>query len=283
MLVFPPLFSLIVYNMAGLRPEPYAQGVFIVVMFAVHMIGFSLAFVCVAAQRSFPQASLMANSIYTFFGLTSGLLVQLESVPIWLAWIKSISFLNFSFRTLAAIEFRDRSWPCPAPAGSPACSVYDGNAQLVRLGVDRDVTFPAIALGVNFVVLVVLAVLVLALRPRVAARLHAALLPLRTAAKDDEPPAEVAVPVASDDGEAETLQRAESQRFRAFTPTAVSLRGVGLVLRPRRRMPCAGAAEAPKVVLASIDLEFAPTTGRAPVTVKGESGKPETLPLYAAV
>lgn len=34
--------------------------------------------------------------------------------------------------------------------------------------------------------------------------------------------------------------------------------------------------------LCSVDLEFAPTAGRAPVTVKGESGKPETLPLYTA-
>ena len=34
--------------------------------------------------------------------------------------------------------------------------------------------------------------------------------------------------------------------------------------------------------LCSIDLEFAPTAGRAPLTVKGESGKPETLPLYTA-
>ena len=260
MLVFPTLFSLIVYNMAGLRPEAYAQGVFIVVMFAVHMIGFSLAFVCVAAQRSFPQASLMANSIYTFFGLTSGLLVQLESVPVWLAWIKSISFLNFSFRTLAAVEFRDRAWPCPA--GAPSCSVYDGNEQLVRLGVERDVTFPAVALGVNFVVLVVMTILILALRPRIAARLQAALLPLRAGgdAAEDAPlaAAEVAIAIEEDTGEAATLQRAESLRFRAFTPTAVSLRNVGLVLRPRRRMPCSGVAEAPKVILSRIDLEFAP-------------------------
>ena len=284
MLVFPTLFSLIVYNMAGLRPEAYAQGVFIVVMFAVHMIGFSLAFVCVAAQRSFPQASLMANSIYTFFGLTSGLLVQLESVPVWLAWIKSISFLNFSFRTLAAIEFRDRAWPCPA--GAPSCSVYDGNAQLVRLGVERSVTFPAVALGVNFVVLVVMTILILALRPRIAARLHAALLPLRAGgdATEDATPAaaaEVAIAVEEDGGEAATLQRAESLRFRAFTPTAVSLRDVGLVLRPRRRMPCSGAAEAPKVILSRIDLEFAPGQLTGVMGASG-SGKSSLLNALAA-
>lgn len=34
--------------------------------------------------------------------------------------------------------------------------------------------------------------------------------------------------------------------------------------------------------LCTIDLEFSPNTGRAPVTVKGETGKPETLPLYTA-
>jgi hypothetical protein len=34
--------------------------------------------------------------------------------------------------------------------------------------------------------------------------------------------------------------------------------------------------------LCTVDLEFAAAPGRAPVTVKGESGKPETLPLFSA-
>ena len=293
MLVFPTLFSLIVYNMAGLRPEGYAQGVFIVVMFAVHMIGFSLALVCVAAQRSFPQASLMANSLYTFMGLTSGLLVQLESVPIWLAWIKSISFLNFSFRTLAAVEFRDRTWPCPAPSASPVCAAYDGNAQLARLGVDRDITFPFVALGVNFAVLVVMAILVLALRPRIATRLQAAMLPLRPGGEASEAAplpghsanGEVVVAVP-DESEAEpdaagTVPRAESLHFRAFTPTCVSLRNVGLVLRPRRRMPCSGAPESRKVILAHISLEFASSQFTGIMGASG-SGKSSLLNALAA-
>ena len=296
MLVFPTLFSLIVYNMAGLRPEGYAQGVFIVVMFAVHMIGFSLALVCVAAQRSFPQASLMANSLYTFMGLTSGLLVQLESVPIWLAWIKSISFLNFSFRTLAAVEFRDRTWPCPAPSQSPVCAAYDGNAQLARLGVDRDITFPFVALGVNFAVLVVMAVMVLALRPRIATRLQAAMLPLRPGGEAGEaPPPQLALPgpaangevvVAVPDEEADAgangdLPRADSLHFRAFTPTSVSLRDVGLVLRPRRRMPCSGAPEGSKVILAHISLEFASGQFTGVMGASG-SGKSSLLNALAA-
>ena len=289
MLVFPTLFSLIVYNITGLRPEPYAKGVFVVVMFSVHMVGFSLAFVCVAAQRSFAQASLMANSIYTFFGLTSGLLVQLDSIPVWLAWIKSISFLNFSFCTLVAVEFRDRSWPCPEPAGSPACAAYNGNAQLVRLGVDRDITFPAVALAVNFGIFVVMAVLVLSLRPRLAARLHAALLPLRGGDGDaKEEPAEAPrgalstdeVVVAVDDL-AEAAPPAEALPSRAFTPTFVTLRDVGLVLRLHRRLPCVPAVEAPKVILASLSLRFHPGTLTGVMGASG-SGKSSLLNAMAA-
>ena len=62
-----------------------------------------------------------------------------------------------------------------------------------------------------------------------------------------------------------------------------------MVRRPRQRMPRGADAALPQSFLqgllgplCSIDLEFAPTAGRAPVTVKGESGKPETLPLYTA-
>jgi ABC-type multidrug transport system ATPase subunit len=178
MLTFPTLFSIIVYYMTALRPEAAAVGVFIAVMFAVHMLGFSLALLCVSAQRSFAQASLMANSIYTFFGLVSGLLVQLDSVPIWLAWIKRISFLNFSFRILAVNELHGRVWPCPEGMHAEACAAYDGDATLARLGVHPDgVGDAAIALVVNFFVLLIVATAVLAARPRAAARITAAFAP----------------------------------------------------------------------------------------------------------
>jgi ABC-type multidrug transport system ATPase subunit len=305
MLVFPTLFSVIVYYMTGLRQEAAAIGVFIAVMFAVHMLGFSLAFVCVAAQRSFAQASLMANSIYTFFGLVSGLLVQLDSVPVWLAWIKRISFLNFSFRILAANEFRDRAWPCPADvrASSPAvCAAYDGNAVLARLGVAPDASDAAVALGVNFVVLVVAAAGVLAVRPRLAARFEAAFAPLRlpeaaTAAAPAPPPPkadgdaagsadggggaaadgdaaadaadDVVVPIASDD------TGLSAELFRAFAPVTVTLRDVGLTLRPTRRLP------AGKAILQRISMTLRPGQLTGIMGASG-SGKSSLLNALAA-
>jgi ABC-type nitrate/sulfonate/bicarbonate transport system ATPase subunit len=294
MLVFPTLFSIIVYYMTGLRQEAAAIGVFIAVMFAVHMLGFSLAFVCVAAQRSFAQASLMANSIYTFFGLVSGLLVQLDSVPVWLAWIKRISFLNFSFRILAANEFRDRTWPCPGNvrASSPAaCAAYDGNAVLARLGVAPDASDAAVALGVNFVVLVVAAAGVLAVRPRLAARFEAAFAPLRlpeaaaAAAPPPPPPKadgdaadgdaaadaadDVTVPIASDD------MGLSAELFRAFAPVTVTLRDVGLTLRPTRRLP------AGKAILQRISMTLRPGQLTGIMGASG-SGKSSLLNALAA-
>jgi ABC-type multidrug transport system ATPase subunit len=299
MLIFPTLFSIIVYYMSNLRDDAASLGIFIAVMFAVHMIGFSLAFVCVAAQRSFAQASLMANSIYTFFGLVSGLLVQLQSVPIWLGWIKSISFLNFSFRILVATELRGRSW-CPdalRAQGAAACEALDGDATLQRLGVKPQVWDAAVALAVNFVVLVALAVAVLALRPRIAARLEAAVAPGRAAeppapapALKDGAQAQAEADAAAADADAEAAAATPDPgsvvvpmagaspelSFRAFAPVTVTLRDVGLTLRARRRTQPRG-----QIILQRISLTLRAGTLTGVLGASG-SGKSSLLNALAA-
>ena len=49
------------------------------------------------------QASLVGNSIYTFLGLSSGFLVQLRSIPVWLHWIQARSYYSRSNYTAGSL------------------------------------------------------------------------------------------------------------------------------------------------------------------------------------
>ena len=273
MMVFPTCFSLIVYYMTGLRSTSEGLGIFILVMFAVHVVGFSLALLAVACMRSFAQASLFSNSLYTFLGLVSGLLVQLNSIPIWLRWLKSVSFLTFSFRILANNEFAGRQWPCPYPPGSPACVQYDGDAVLLRLGVDRGIIYPAVALLINFLVFALAGGAVLAARPHLSARLAAA----SRASPPPPPPlqstvsAAAAPPVEAPDVE----PAAEELHFRAFTPVTLSTVALALHLPPRRSCPQG------LQILQHVDVTFCPGQLTCVMGASG-CGKSSLLNVLAA-
>ena len=91
-------------------------------MVASHGVAFALALLSVAACRNFGLASLLVNTVYTFFELVAGLLIVSTTLPKWLAWIGRVSFLNFAFRALSQNELYHAKFPCvPSlpPAGAP--------------------------------------------------------------------------------------------------------------------------------------------------------------------
>jgi ABC-type uncharacterized transport system YnjBCD ATPase subunit len=287
--------------MTGLRDEGGALLMFLAVIIAAHAIGFSVALACAAMRRSFAQASLVANVFFIACRLTSGLLVQLGSVPYWLHWVTRISFLNWTFRIITVNEFSHRTWPCPE-ASPAACVPYDGNATLKRLGVSHDVADAAIALVVECAALVLLSAAALAWRPRVAARAQALLLAVRVGGAHDAgdvaaAPASAslsqmerfaAAPVHLDeDAAAALLAPAPAPaslavlHYRAFTPVAVRLRDVGLSLLPPRAWRPGQRREDGKVVLRAITLTFQPGQLTGVLGASG-SGKSSMLNALAA-
>ena len=293
--VFPTLFSLIVYYMSGLNPTPAGISIFIATMIGVHFIGFAMGLFAVACLRSFAGASLFANSLYTFFGLVSGLLLQLDTVPVWLAWLERISFINFSFRILAVNEFKNRSWPCPyAPSVAspstplpPQCAAFDGNARLRQLGVDPTFTDPAVALAITFAVFAILGGVVLKVRPAVTTRLAAASTAVGTSAPGKEPQAasvngngsSSAVVVldsaaAADANGGSSHVEDDTLHFRQFAPVTLRVHCLGLRLG-------ASARRQEKHILRDISLVFQPSTLTGIMGASG-SGKSSLLNVLAA-
>eukprot|EP00656_Telonema_subtile_P008929 TRINITY_DN14175_c0_g1_i1.p1 TRINITY_DN14175_c0_g1~~TRINITY_DN14175_c0_g1_i1.p1 ORF type:complete len:1177 (+),score=281.47 TRINITY_DN14175_c0_g1_i1:134-3664(+) len=119
------LFGAWVYLLSGLRLSWGHFGTFLLCCFMGHMIATSIAAMAVSFSRKFDIASLIANSQYTFIGLAGGFLLQADSIPVWLKWMKVLSFQWYEFQIFAANELRDHHFD------RVGTHVIEGNTYLV--------------------------------------------------------------------------------------------------------------------------------------------------------
>lgn len=104
--IIPPIFfGLICYQMAGLRSE----SVVFLLKFLLVLVLFNMtaASVCLAISIIFKDASLaslVAILVILFQMLFGGLLVNQNSIPKMISWLKNLSFFNFAYEALAVNE-----------------------------------------------------------------------------------------------------------------------------------------------------------------------------------
>ncbi|KAJ6626947.1 P-loop containing nucleoside triphosphate hydrolase protein [Mycena sp. CBHHK59/15] len=108
----PTIYALVVYLLGNFRRDNFAAHLLTVVANCICMQWATqgLALFASAIFRGFPQASLVANAFSLFF-------TSLETVPIWLRWIKWISTTFYSFRVVATTQFKGREFACEGVAG----------------------------------------------------------------------------------------------------------------------------------------------------------------------
>ncbi|KAF9922406.1 hypothetical protein FBU30_007461 [Linnemannia zychae] len=137
-IVYPVVFSSILYYMSGLRTDSLSHfGWWVLVNISIQFVTYAFAVCCTSIVRGFSSASLFANAIFAFFGLSTGFFIVTSSIPFWLRWFKYLAYTNLSYAILASNEFTDRLIPCPfvGPDGTRdqlRCAPYDGNNILVH-------------------------------------------------------------------------------------------------------------------------------------------------------
>ncbi|KAF4591871.1 ABC transporter [Ophiocordyceps camponoti-floridani] len=136
----PLLYTTLFYFMAGFDHDASKFLVLFVVTLLSHYIAVMCAMTCVVAVRHFSGASLMANMVFTLQNLACGMLVQSNSIPAYVRWLKWITYTFYAFGAYAANEFQDSFYDCPDPRGdsSPACAPYTGEFVMDSLGFPRD-------------------------------------------------------------------------------------------------------------------------------------------------
>ena len=71
--------------MAGLRQDYFWHFlVFVAANIGVQMVSTSLAFFCTSVHRAFAHASMIANTLFSFYALSCGFFVQVYIISIFI-------------------------------------------------------------------------------------------------------------------------------------------------------------------------------------------------------
>lgn len=103
-LILPTVFALILYWMAGLRPEPEAFMLTLVVLLGYVLVAQGLGLAVGAAIMDAKKASTVVTITMLAFLLTGGFYVQ--NVPSCVTWMKYTSFTFYCYRLLINVQYR---------------------------------------------------------------------------------------------------------------------------------------------------------------------------------
>ena len=88
----PFLYGTIFYFMAGYERDVSNFFIFFAVTLANHYMNVTCAMTCVVAVRHFPGASLIANLVFTLQSMACGMFIQSETIPVYVRWLKWITY-----------------------------------------------------------------------------------------------------------------------------------------------------------------------------------------------
>ena len=163
--------------MSGYRHGASHLFTFFAINLLNHFACVTFAMCCVCIRRSFSEASLIANVSVTFITFSCGFFIQSASMPVYVRWIKYISYTYWGFSALcsngisfsvkAKVEFNGHFFDCPfGDETDPACAAYTGTYIMDQLGISRAaVTKGCIALAAISLIYIVSAWLFLLLLP----------------------------------------------------------------------------------------------------------------------
>ncbi|KAI6780236.1 putative ABC transporter ATP-binding protein/permease-like protein [Emericellopsis cladophorae] len=154
----PFLFATIFYFMAGFEREVSKYFTFFAITLLNHYIAVTCAMTCVTAVRHFAGASLIANLVFTLQSMACGMFIQVETIPVYVRWLKWITYSFYTFGAYAANEFQDNFYACPDGGGpnDPACRLYRGDFIMNSLGFPPNWVWRPIIIMVAFVAFFVL-------------------------------------------------------------------------------------------------------------------------------
>lgn len=144
-------FASVVYFMIGLTNSFDKFCIFFLGLFLVSLSASAISFCISALVRIFAVANLLIAMAYVVMMVFSGLLVNLDSVPDFLEWIKYFSIFRYSLQGLSLNELKDMTFV----PGSDGKNCTSGNEYLNYQGIDYDSNWD---LWANYVAMSVIAV-----------------------------------------------------------------------------------------------------------------------------
>ncbi|KAK7415722.1 hypothetical protein QQX98_005635 [Neonectria punicea] len=150
----PLIFSTLLYFMTGLDRQASKFFIFFAITMLNHYIAVLCAMACVVISRNFASASLIASLIYTLQSIASGMIVQVDTIPVYVRWTRWITYTFYTFSAYIANEFEGNLHECPYSGGqsNPKCAEYSGDFVIKTLGFPQHWTGRALGCMVGFAV-----------------------------------------------------------------------------------------------------------------------------------
>lgn len=101
----PLFYSVLFYFMTGFRPDANQFFIFFAIQLLLHLIAVNLATVCVALNRQFMIASLIANLTFTLQSFACGFFINTRSIAEWLRWVKWTAYTVSVAQQFQALAF----------------------------------------------------------------------------------------------------------------------------------------------------------------------------------
>lgn len=151
------LYTVPIYFGCNLRHGFQHYIIFFIVNFLLSLVINGLAWKAVSLNRVFSVASLIGNMSFTFISLTAGFLVNFDTIPVYIGWVRYISFLSYAYRILMSNEFAGRTF---STCSDPSCDIQ-GDDILNSYGIfphnSKGTWAPLIAIGLAYNLIALLA------------------------------------------------------------------------------------------------------------------------------
>jgi ABC-type multidrug transport system permease subunit len=178
-ILFPLIYSAILYHMAGLKTDDSAFWMFALIMILLTQVAASLGFFIGCIVPTPELAVTIAPVLIIPFMITAGLLASKERLDPYFIWLEKISPFSYAYETLIITEFTGLEFQFNETIALPSCNqtgaptfeqrtqpvVQRGEGVIERLGMqDGDIAFNIMILIVLFLGMRVLSLLALQLR-----------------------------------------------------------------------------------------------------------------------
>ena len=127
------IYGTVLYFMTALREGFSHYLVYIGVMLLENFAGIGLGMCLSASFTSVEMAPQLAPAFVILFLMFSGFFLNENNVPVFLIWLRELSFIRYAFQALCVNEFAGAEFTCD-PSATATC--IDGDEHLDRLKFD---------------------------------------------------------------------------------------------------------------------------------------------------
>jgi len=131
-ILFPTIFSAILYWIVGLDPVFYKWLIFTAILIIAANIGQSIGLLAGALFTNPAVANGVLPMMIIPFVLFGGLFLNQNSTPKYFIWIQYISFFYYSMESLTVNEFKGLTFSCTAEQRNSSACLYQNGQDVLN-------------------------------------------------------------------------------------------------------------------------------------------------------